>query len=160
MQKAIHHLAIFIFLAWGHSAIGQLAPDQYVWIQIEAQPNRESAMSRIQLYRKRISNVVGFEIEGGWFGITLGPYKLNMANASLAEFKEAGLIPPDSFVAHRVTYGKQFYTPRTSSPQLITEQSLNQSEAKTEATTEAVTEIAIISETATELGIDLSLIHI
>ena len=157
MQKAIHHLAIFIFLAWGHSAIGQLAPDQYVWIQIEAQPNRESAMSRIQLYRKRISNVVGFEIEGGWFGITLGPYKLNMANASLAEFKEAGLIPPDSFVAHRVTYGKQFYTPRTSSPQLMTEQSLNQSEAKTETTTEAVTEIAIISETATELGIDKEL---
>ena len=149
MKKAIHHLAIFIFLAWGHSAIGQLAPDQYVWIQVEARPDLKSAMNRIKVYRTRISNVVGFEIEGGWFGITLGPYKSHIANALLAEFKEKGLIPPDSFVARRVTYGSQFYTPRTSSPQLITEQSLNQAEVDT--TTQVVTEIAIATETATEL---------
>jgi S1-C subfamily serine protease len=157
MQKAIHHLAIFIFLVWGHSAIGQLAPDQYVWIQIEAQPNRESAMSRIKIYRKKISNVVGFEIEGGWFGITIGPYKSNMANTLLGEFREAGLIPPDSFVARGLTYGSQFYTPRTSSPQLITEQPLNQAAAEMETTTEAATEIAITSETATDLEIDTEL---
>ena len=149
MQRAIHHLAIFIFLVWGHSAIGQLAPDQYVWIQVEARPDLKSAMNRIKVYRTKISNVVGFEIEGGWFGITLGPYKSHIANALLAEFKEKGLIPPDSFVARRVTYGSQFYTPRTSSPQLITEQSLNQAEVDT--TTQVVTEIAIPTETATEL---------
>ena len=149
MQRAIHHLAIFIFLVWGHSAIGQLAPDQYVWIQVEARPDLKSAMNRIKVYRTKISNVVGFEIEGGWFGITLGPYKSNIADALLAEFKEKGLIPPDSFVARRVTYGSQFYTPRTSSPQLITEQSLNQAEVDT--TTQVVTEIAIATETATEL---------
>ena len=149
MQRAIHHLAIFIFLVWGHSAIGQLAPDQYVWIQVEAQPDRKSAMNRIKVYRTRISNVVGFEIEGGWFGIALGPYKSHIADALLAEFKEKGLIPPDSFVARRVTYGSQFYTPRTSSPQLIAEQSLNQAEIET--TTQVVTEIAIATKTATEL---------
>jgi len=149
MQRAIHHLAIFIFLVWGHSAIGQLAPDQYVWIQVEARPDLKSAMNRIKVYRTKISNVVGFEIEGGWFGITLGPYKSHIADALLAEFKEKGLIPPDSFVARRVTYGSQFYTPRTSSPQLITEQSLNQAEVDT--TTQVVTEIAIATETATEL---------
>ena len=149
MQRAIHHLAIFIFLVWGHSAIGQLAPDQYVWIQVEARPDLKSAMNRIKVYRTKISNVVGFEIEGGWFGITLGPYKSHIADALLAEFKEKGLIPPDSFVARRVTYGSQFYTPRTSSPQLITEQSLNQTEVDT--TTQVVTEIAIATETATEL---------
>ena len=149
MQRAIHHLAIFIFLVWGHSAIGQLAPDQYVWIQVEARPDLKSAMNRIKVYRTKISNVVGFEIEGGWFGITLGPYKSNIADALLAEFKEKGLIPPDSFVARRVTYGSQFYTPRTSSPQLIAEQSLNQAEIET--TTQVVTEIAIATKTATEL---------
>ena len=149
MQRAIHHLAIFIFLVWGHSAIGQLAPDQYVWIQVEARPDLKSAMNRIKVYRTKISNVVGFEIEGGWFGITLGPYKSHIADALLTEFKEKGLIPPDSFVARRVTYGSQFYTPRTSSPQLIAEQSLNQAEIKT--TTQVVTEIAIPTETATEL---------
>ena len=149
MQRAIHHLAIFIFLVWGHSAIGQLAPDQYVWIQVEARPDLKSAMNRIKVYRTKISNVVGFEIEGGWFGITLGPYKSHIADALLAEFKEKGLIPPDSFVARRVTYGSQFYTPRTSSPQLITEQSLNQAEIKT--TTQVVTQIAIATKTATEL---------
>lgn len=151
MQRAIHHLAIFIFLVWGHSAIGQLAPDQYVWIQVEAQPDRKSAMNRIKVYRTRISNVVGFEIEGGWFGIALGPYKSHMADALLKEFKEAGLIPPDSFVARGVTYGSQFYTPRTSSPQLIAEQSLNQAEIET--TTQVATEMAIATETAT--GIEL-----
>ena len=149
MQRAIHHLAIFIFLVWGHSAIGQLAPDQYVWIQVEARPDLKSAMNRIKVYRTKISNVVGFEIEGGWFGITLGPYKSHIADALLAEFKEKGLIPPDSFVARRVTYGSQFYTPRTSSPQLIAEQSLNQAEIET--TTQVVTEIAIATKTATEL---------
>jgi len=152
MQRAIHHLAIFIFLVWGHSAIGQLAPDQYVWIQVEARPDLKSAMNRIKVYRTKISNVVGFEIEGGWFGITLGPYKSHIADALLAEFKEKGLIPPDSFVARRVTYGSQFYTPRTSSPQLITEQSLNQAEVDT--TTQV--EIAIATKTATELELELS----
>ena len=154
MQRAIHHLAIFIFLVWGHSAIGQLAPDQYVWIQVEARPDLKSAMNRIKVYRTKISNVVGFEIEGGWFGITLGPYKSHIADALLAEFKEKGLIPPDSFVARRVTYGSQFYTPRTSSPQLIAEQSLNQAEIET--TTQVVTEIAIATKTATELELELS----
>ena len=151
MQRAIHHLAIFIFLVWGHSAIGQLAPDQYVWIQVEAQPDRKSAMNRIKVYRPKISNVVGFDIEGGWFGIALGPYKSHMADALLKEFKEAGLIPPDSFVARGVTYGSQFYTPRTSSPQLIAEQSLNQAEIET--TTQVATEMAIATKTAT--GIEL-----
>ena len=151
MQRVIHHLAIFTFLVWGHSAIGQLAPDQYVWIQVEAQPDRKSAMNRIKAYSTRISNVVGFEIEGGWFGIALGPYKSHMADALLKEFKEAGLIPPDSFVARGVTYGSQFYTPRTSSPQLIAEQSLNQAEIET--TTQVATEMASATETAT--GVEL-----
>ena len=155
MQRAIHHLAIFIFLVWGHSAIGQLAPDQYVWIQVEAQPDRKSAMNRIKVYRTKISNVVGFEIEGGWFGIALGPYKSHMADALLKEFKEAGLIPPDSFVARGVTYGSQFYTPRTSSPQLIAEQSLNQAEIET--TTQVATEIAIATETTTGIETEIKL---
>ena len=83
MLKSIKY--IFIFVIWGYSAIGQLAPDRYVWIQVEAQPNHAAAMARIKTYRQEISNVVGFEIEGGWFGIALGPYKSDAADALLAK---------------------------------------------------------------------------
>ena len=114
--------------------MGQLAPDRYVWIQIEAQPNRAAAMARIKTYKQEISNVVGFEIEGGWFGIALGPYKSDAADTLLAKLKKSELIPRDSFVARGVTYGRQFYAPRSSIPKLATAQSLT--ETKTDLETE------------------------
>lgn len=134
MQKSIKHIFIFIFVIWGYSAMGQLAPDRYVWIQIEAQPNRAAAMTRIKTYKQEISNVVGFEIEGGWFGIALGPYKSDAADTLLAKLKKSELIPRDSFVARGVTYGRQFYAPRSSIPKLATAQSLT--ETKTDLETE------------------------
>ena len=134
MQKSIKHIFIFIFVIWGYSAMGQLAPDRYVWIQIEAQPNRAAAMTRIKTYKQEISNVVGFEIEGGWFGIALGPYKSDAADILLAKLKKSELIPRDSFVARGVTYGRQFYAPRSSIPKLATAQSLT--ETKTDLETE------------------------
>jgi peptidoglycan hydrolase-like protein with peptidoglycan-binding domain len=134
MQKSIKHIFIFIFVIWGYSAMGQLAPDRYVWIQIEAQPNRAAAMARIKTYKQEISNVVGFEIEGGWFGIALGPYKSDAADTLLAKLKKSELIPRDSFVARGVTYGRQFYAPRSSIPKLATAQSLT--ETKTDLETE------------------------
>ena len=134
MQKSIKHIFIFIFVIWGHSAMGQLAPDRYVWIQIEAQPTLAAAMTRIKTYRQEISNVVGFKIEGGWFGIALGPYKTDAADALLAKLKKSELIPLDSFVARGITYGRQFYAPRSSIPELTTAQSLT--ETKTDPATE------------------------
>ena len=87
MQKCVHTISFVVALLIGQAVSAQIAADRYVWIQIEAQPNRESAMARINTYRKTISNVVGFKIGGGWFGITLGPYKSNVVDAELIKYK-------------------------------------------------------------------------
>ena len=140
MQKCVHTISFVVALLIGQAVSAQIAPDRYVWIQIEAQPNRESAMARINTYRETISNVVGFKIGGGWFGITLGPYKSNVVDAELIKLKTRKLIPFDSFVARGITYDSQFYFPRSNF------QAIKKTQLSTETETETETETAALQE--------------
>lgn len=83
--------------------------DDVVWVQIEAQPNLEDALTRVQDYARRLDNVNGFALGRGWFAIALGPYTAKDADEVLRSFSAQGLIPGDSYIAFSRAYGAQFY---------------------------------------------------
>ncbi|MBE2278734.1 MAG: hypothetical protein IAE87_20870 [Rhodobacteraceae bacterium] len=45
-----------------------------IWLQIEAQPTLDEAISRAGAYAGAFPNVVGYRLTSGWFAIVLGPY--------------------------------------------------------------------------------------
>lgn len=97
---------------WTLTAVQPLAAqssDDVVWVQIEAQPNLEDALTRVQDYAARLDDVNGFSLGRGWFAIALGPYTAEDADRVLRSLRAQGLIPRDSYIAFSRAYGEQFY---------------------------------------------------
>jgi hypothetical protein len=78
-----------------------------IWLQIEAQPTLDEAISRAGAYAGAFPNVVGYRLTSGWFAIVLGPYGVAEGAAALTALKSENLIPPDSFIVD----GAKFTTP-------------------------------------------------
>ena len=97
--------AAFALVFWATTAFGQ----QPVWLQVEAQPSLREAQSRVEVYASRLDNVAGFYLGGTWYGIVLGPYARQDAEALLAQLKRDRAIPGDSFIATGRTFRQQFY---------------------------------------------------
>lgn len=95
-------------VAFLHVAQAQTAED-VVWVQIEAQPNLEDALTRVQVYAQTLEDVNGFALGRGWYAIALGPYAPQVAEQVLRSFRAEGRIPRDSYIALSRTYGEQFY---------------------------------------------------
>ena len=102
---------VAIFLFWSYAALAQLASTGSVWIQLEAQPDRPSAMHSIKRYMRYFGNVVGFNIGAGWFGVALGPYEEDAVEAVWQEFHRLGLIPRTSFITTGTSYRSQIPLP-------------------------------------------------
>lgn len=110
MTKAFR-TAIFLCL-WAASAWAQ-AP---VWIQIEAQPNLSAAQDRVRAYAADLDDVAGFYIGSGWYGIVLGPYAPNDADALMRQYKRDRRIPADSFIAFGRNFRQQFWPVGVGAP--------------------------------------------
>jgi hypothetical protein len=76
-----------------------VAQEGQVYIQVEAQPNLETALSRAAAYAALFPETAGFGLRSGWFGIVLGPYPPTEAADLLSSLKAERLIPSDSFIA-------------------------------------------------------------
>ena len=111
MKKSMIQCTVAIFLFWSYAASAQLASTGSVWIQLEAQPDRPSAMRSIKRYMRDFGNVVGFNIGAGWFGVALGPYKEDAVEAVWQEFHRSGLIPRTSFITTGTSYRSQIPLP-------------------------------------------------
>ena len=68
-------------------------------------------MDSIETFARDLSNVNGFEIDGGWFGVAIGPYDPEQADADLQKLRAEGIIPRTSFTTTGATYGARFYPP-------------------------------------------------
>ena len=99
---------VLLIGAFGSSARAQSAND-VVWVQIEAQPNFTQAQERVQVYASQLPDINGFTLQGGWFGIALGPYTPEDAEQVLRSYRAQGLIPRDSYIALSRTYRQQFW---------------------------------------------------
>ena len=111
MKKSMIQCAVAIFLFWSHAAAAQLASTDSVWIQLEAQPDRPSALHSIKRYMRYFGNVVGFDIGAGWFGVALGPYEKDAVEAVWQDFHNLGLIPRTSFITTGTSYRSQIPLP-------------------------------------------------
>ena len=107
MNKCMIQCACMIFLFWAHTATAQLSSTDSVWIQLEAQPDRPSALQSIERYMQDFSNVVGFDIGAGWFGVALGPYQKDTVETVWQDFYNSGLIPRTSFITTGTSYRSQ-----------------------------------------------------
>ena len=80
-------------LTYAQGALAQSAAPQQVWIQLETRLHLEDSMDSIETYARDLSNVNGFEIDGGWFGVAIGPYDPEQADADLQNLRAEGIIP-------------------------------------------------------------------
>lgn len=101
-----------IVLAWVMlvvTAVSVAAQEEPVWIQIEAQPNLNTATERAREYAANLPDVNGFSLGGGWYGVALGPYAQSDAQQVLRVYRSEGVIPRDSFVALSSAFRQQFW---------------------------------------------------
>ncbi|MEO9572505.1 MAG: serine protease [Tateyamaria sp.] len=95
-----------ITLTWCCAALAQ---EDFVWVQIEAQPNLTDATQRARIYASDLPDVNGFALGGGWYGISLGPYTRDDAEQVLRVYRAERVIPPDSYIALGTTFRQQFW---------------------------------------------------
>ncbi|CTQ32350.1 serine protease [Jannaschia rubra] len=88
---------------------GIAAAQDRAFVQIEAHPSLVEAMSRARAYGGIVTDINGFSLGGGWYGIALGPYDPDTAVVRLARLRNEGLIPRDSYVTEGDTYGERFW---------------------------------------------------
>ena len=89
---------------------------QAVWIQVEAQPSLSRAQDRVQSYARNMDDVAGFYVGNGWYGIAIGPYAPQDADALLRKLRRDRTIPADSFIATGRTFRQQFWPVGLSAP--------------------------------------------
>lgn len=99
---------------WASLAPG-LAAAQTAWVQIEALPTLDQAQARLRDLSTSFPDAAGFALPGGWYGLALGPYDSpEIAAEALRQMRNAGLIPPDSYVAEATRYRAQFWPPEAA----------------------------------------------
>ncbi|WP_132951582.1 trypsin-like peptidase domain-containing protein [Rhodovulum bhavnagarense] len=69
------------------------------WVQIEAQPDLQTAQERASAYSGAFPDIAAFRMSTGWYALALGPYAPEQAAAELRRLRAERLIPRDSFVA-------------------------------------------------------------
>ncbi len=88
--------------------IGGMARAQETWVQIEARPSLAEAEERARAYASVFANVAGFRLASGWYGIALGPYAPEAAQAQLELLRNERMIPADSYIAEG-KLGRRFW---------------------------------------------------
>lgn len=97
-------VALLLFV----SAVQAQAQDRY-WVQIEARQTLTEATERARFYARRFSNVEGYYLGRGFYGIVLGPYSESLARAELSRLLSSGQIPSDSYLQNGRRFEQQFW---------------------------------------------------
>lgn len=101
--------AVAITVAVAAQAQQNTAPQDTVFIQIEARSSLTTAQTSVRRYSGQLENVSGFSLGGGWYGVALGPYTRADAEALLRDLRRTGQVPPDSYIETASSYGQQFW---------------------------------------------------
>ncbi|MEF3046172.1 serine protease [Tabrizicola sp. L79] len=89
--------------------IGAAAAQDRAWVQVEAQPSLAEAQERASAYAAVLSDVVGYQLGSRWYGIAIGPFDPDTAEATRRQLRAEGLIPRDSFVSDGTNFRDQFW---------------------------------------------------
>lgn len=101
-------IALILGLFTALLALPTQAQDR-MWLQIEAQPDLETALDRARAYASLFPDVEGYRLDSGWYGIALGPQDRAAAEARLLDLRAQNLIPIDSFLADGSNHGQRFW---------------------------------------------------
>ena len=82
---------------------------QTTWLQIEAQPDLNTALDRARAYAALFPDVEGYRLDSGWYGIALGPQDQANAASRLLDLRRQNLIPTDSYLSVGESYGQRFW---------------------------------------------------
>ncbi len=104
MKQAFSFVCSLVFVVWAGVATAQAT-----FVQVEARPDLNGAQQRIREYAAVLTNVNGFRMASGWYGIALGPFTEQEAIARLQLLRGQGQIPPDSFLTQSSAYTQQFF---------------------------------------------------
>jgi hypothetical protein len=100
--------AIWIaILTW--TGLAQAQDQGIAWVQVEARPTLAEASQRARDYAASLPDVNGFRLDGGWYGIVLGPYYRDDAERVLEVYRSEGRIPRDSYIQLSSALGQQFW---------------------------------------------------
>ena len=149
MRSSLLYSLMALLFTWAQAALAQSTLPRQVWIQLETRLHLEASLDSIKIYARDLSNVNGFEIDGGWFGVAIGPYDPEQADAALQKFRAEGVIPRTSFTTTGASYGERFYLPALTA-QLATETDTAQNTAPQTAPPTADQELAAVPNEATE----------
>ncbi|WP_342769516.1 trypsin-like peptidase domain-containing protein [Roseovarius spongiae] len=98
------------FMAVHAAGAQQAASDQdIVWVQIEAQPSLNAINEALQRRAAQLTDVNGFYLGSGWYGVALGPYTREDAQTTLRRLRAQGRIPRDSYIATAADYERQIW---------------------------------------------------
>ena len=110
------HLFSVVFVIFSLVGTTLFAQNNPVWVQIEARPTLAQAQDRARAYETRLSDVVGYRLRSGWYGILLGPYERRDAQQVLNVYKAERRIPRDSFIALRGSLRGQYWPTQAGQP--------------------------------------------
>ncbi len=80
------------------------------WVQIEAQPGANRAISRAEAYSDVLPDVNAFRTGTTWHAIAIGPFATeDQARRRLLELRAQRLVPSDSFVSDGRTFGERIF---------------------------------------------------
>lgn len=80
-----------------------------LWLQIEAQPDLNTATDRARAYASVFPQVEGYHLKSGWYGVALGPYTSDQAVQQLQSLMVQNMIPADSYISDGSSFGDQFW---------------------------------------------------
>lgn len=80
------------------------------WVQIEAHATLRTAEEFAARYDRRVGNISGFRISGGWYALALGPFASEAdAEAQRAQLLASREIREDAYVSDGTIYGARFW---------------------------------------------------
>ncbi|MFQ6554248.1 trypsin-like peptidase domain-containing protein [Aestuariibius insulae] len=111
-------LALLFAIAAVSQSVRAQAGD--VWIQVEARPSLTAAQDRARFYAGSLNDVNGFALDTGWYGIALGPYSSEDAEALSRQLLRDRLIPSDSFIADGSQFERRFWPVGNAAFEILT----------------------------------------
>lgn len=79
------------------------------WIQVEALDTQEEALARILAYKTFLPSIFGYVTDNGKYAVLVGPFTTVESQFLLTQFRQTGLIPPDSYISSTEDFATQFY---------------------------------------------------
>jgi len=105
MRKLFLSAVFLIFSGPFTAALAQ----QSVWVQIEALPTQQAALTRAQIYSNALQSVSGHGLRSGWHAVVLGPFAPVEATQVLRQLRITRQIPGDSYIVDGRQFTDQFW---------------------------------------------------